>query len=446
MKGDFTRQTFDPADAYSAVLLQQGRVLLDADFNEHAAIQVHALRTLARDLIGPHGGPGFPIGAVEAGDDEPPDLSIGGGRYYVEGIAVDATRRPAPVTVPDSGTVPNPAAPGPWTYWSQPWAYLDPENDDDALPEAFPYVVYLAVGEELVTAVQDSRLREAALGATMPDTAARSRVVWQVRATTEVDLAGTDSADQIRERFATWAESRTGGGRLAARVERPSGADEDPCVVAPESRYRGQDNQLFRVEIFNEDSFVWSRDNGSVTFPVDSVDGRWVTLAALGRDDKLDLHVGDAVTLTDDATTLRGTAGVVLRVEDVDVADRRVLLDADPPAGVGRLPARHPLLRRWDHPASDEPDGAIPLETGSWLDLEDGVEVWFEPDAAYRPGDHWLIPARTLTGGIEWPAGEDGRPVLRAPHGPARHVAPLACVRAANEIQDLRLGFTPLTG
>ncbi|MDR7275494.1 DUF6519 domain-containing protein [Catenuloplanes atrovinosus] len=428
MKGDFTRHTFDPADRYSAVLLQQGRVLLDADFNEQTAIQLHLLRTLAADLIGPHGGPGFAIGYREAADDDPADLTIGGGRYYVDGVAADATRAPAPLAVGAGDPAPDP---GPWTFYTQPWAFLDPEDDDDALPDGFPYLVYLTVWEELVTAAQEPRLRETALGATMPDTAVRSRVVWQVRFTTDVTLDG--SPEEIGGRFAEWAGGLAGTGRLAARVERPAGTDEDPCVISPESRYRGQENQLYRVELVAGDAFVWSRDNGSVAFAIDSVDGRWVTLAALGRDDKLDLHVGDAVQLTDDAAHFRGQAAPVLRIEDVDVPDRRVLLSADPVAGT-----RNALLRRWDHPATDRPDGAVPLVTGRWLDLEDGVQVWFAPDATYRPGDHWLIPARTLTGAVEWPADDAGRPILRPPHGVHRRYAPLAAVRGANEVQDLR--------
>ena len=38
MRGDFTRDTFDPTRHYSGVLLQQGRVQLDADANEQSAI------------------------------------------------------------------------------------------------------------------------------------------------------------------------------------------------------------------------------------------------------------------------------------------------------------------------------------------------------------------------------------------------------------------------
>ena len=54
MKGDFSRNTFDPRKHFTRVLMQQGRVQLDADWNEQAAILLHYVRTLAADLIGPH--------------------------------------------------------------------------------------------------------------------------------------------------------------------------------------------------------------------------------------------------------------------------------------------------------------------------------------------------------------------------------------------------------
>jgi len=62
MKGDFTRDTFDATRHFSRVLMQQGRVQLDADWNEQAAILLHYLQALAADLIGPHGGPANPDG------------------------------------------------------------------------------------------------------------------------------------------------------------------------------------------------------------------------------------------------------------------------------------------------------------------------------------------------------------------------------------------------
>jgi hypothetical protein len=81
-----------------------------------------------------------------------------------------------------------------------------------------------------------------------------------------------------------------------------------------------------------------------------------------------------------------------------------------------------------------------------WIDLEDGVQVYFEPSTAiggrrYRRGDHWLIPARTIPGDVLWP--EDGPgPAARPPDGVAYHYAPLAWVDSAGAA-DLRVAFPP---
>ena len=52
MKGDFSRDTFDAGKHYSRVLIQQGRVQLDADWNEQQSIYQHRMITEARDVIG----------------------------------------------------------------------------------------------------------------------------------------------------------------------------------------------------------------------------------------------------------------------------------------------------------------------------------------------------------------------------------------------------------
>jgi hypothetical protein len=306
--------------------------------------------------------------------------------------------------------------------------------------------MYLRVWEDLVTAAEDPEIRETALGSALPDTAARSRVFWQVRPARGLNLTGVKDAAGVRERFAAWAAERTRpASRLAARTERPDRSEEDPCIIAPDSRYRGAENQLYRVEVHGDRTFKWSRDNGSVTFGVAAVDGRWVTLSALGRDDKLDLHAGDAVELVDDASVARGEPRALLRIDDVDLPDRRVQLSAEPAAGVGRVPARHPLLRRWDHTPDGDHDGAVAIVEGEWLDLEDGVQVWFAPGGTYRPGDHWLLAARTVTGDVEWPRDDEGRPLLLPPAGVTYHFAPLAWAHGAGDPEDLRLTFTALT-
>ncbi len=57
MSGDFSRLTFDPARHFDAVLMQQGRPQLDADWNEHEAIHSYRRETQTRDLVGLHGAP-----------------------------------------------------------------------------------------------------------------------------------------------------------------------------------------------------------------------------------------------------------------------------------------------------------------------------------------------------------------------------------------------------
>ncbi|KYC37266.1 hypothetical protein WA1_47485 [Scytonema hofmannii PCC 7110] len=86
-RGDFTRNTFNPHKQFLRVLMQQGRVQLDADWNEQVAIFLHYLQTLAADLIGPHGGPVEKMGFLTiAADPLKFDFIISSGHYYVNGL------------------------------------------------------------------------------------------------------------------------------------------------------------------------------------------------------------------------------------------------------------------------------------------------------------------------------------------------------------------------
>ena len=57
MKGDFSRLTFDRKKHYSGVLMQQGRVLVDADWNEQQRISRYRMETQTADVVGPSGVP-----------------------------------------------------------------------------------------------------------------------------------------------------------------------------------------------------------------------------------------------------------------------------------------------------------------------------------------------------------------------------------------------------
>jgi hypothetical protein len=131
MKGDFSRDTFDSRKNFSRVLMQQGRVQLDADWNEQSAILLHYLRTLATDLIGPHAGPpdSFVVNFLTDKKGEPTDLTISAGRYYVDGILCENEEQ-------FNGE--------PVSYFNQP--YYQPDGKDDKLPP-FPFMIYLDVWE-----------------------------------------------------------------------------------------------------------------------------------------------------------------------------------------------------------------------------------------------------------------------------------------------------------
>src|SRR5262245_40612220 len=85
MKGDFSRHTFARERRYSGVLMQQGRVQVDADWNEQIAIQRDRTEIEAVDQIGRGGGPADGAG-LEIGVQNGTRLVIGSGRYYVDGI------------------------------------------------------------------------------------------------------------------------------------------------------------------------------------------------------------------------------------------------------------------------------------------------------------------------------------------------------------------------
>jgi hypothetical protein len=414
MAGDYSRNTFDPARHFSGVLMQQGRVQLDADFNEQRDVITHYLRALATDVIGRHGGTGSSFDIQPATRNGTPirDVTIAPGHYYVDGILAEND-----VATPEDGE------PAVVRFTTQP-SY---RPDEGLLRDGGAYLVYLDVWERELTALQDDRIREVALKGA--DTATRLQVVWQVRVIDLDDHKDFDPADP----YVTLDRVRPvrSTGRLRARAVRDERA-EGPCSVDPEASFLGPENQLYRVQIHRGGdagaaTFVWSRDNAAIGLAVAAIHDHAVTVETLGPDDRLTVRVGDWVEVVDDDTELDPRVADLVQVLRVDPVRHLVTLGG---GSTGVDLARHPMLRRWDHGrgrATSLVDGALPVEEGSWLDLEDGVQIRFEPlkNARYEAGDYWQIPARTATGDVDWP-GEPGKPAATQPRGVDHHVAPLA--------------------
>ncbi|MEO7360530.1 MAG: DUF6519 domain-containing protein, partial [Gemmatimonadaceae bacterium] len=419
MHGDFSRLTFDPSLHYSRVLVQQGRAFVDAEPNEQNAILLHLMRGLARDIIGAHGIP-TPIASGGGFRIEPPaagaarDFSIQAGRYYVDGIPCENEELTS--------------------YFTQPDYFPDPA--DNPLPVG-AFLLFLDVWERHITYFDRALLRETSLGG--PDGASRAKVVWQVKAVE--DPTGILSATPLPDEIAMLVEKRAPDERplLRARVK-PGEASTTPCITPPDGGYRGRENQLYRVEVHTGGvaappgvigsaaagiaTFKWSRDNGSIVFPVTQVTANEVTVEHLGLDATRTLIPGDWVELLDNVAVLHRRPGVLARVLEVSESRRVTLVPAPGQTLVGATAAdRNPFLRRWDHRGASPVAGALMLSESAspnagWLDLEDGVQVQFQPRAPnqqYVTGDFWTIVARAETGNIEWPreVGAPGTPAAR---------------------------------
>ena len=152
--------------------MQQGRVQLDADWNEWNAILDRRWRAETVDVVGravvPRETPdGFAI-TVAAGK-----LTIGRGRST---WTVCRSKITAPETANSIRCSRNHRGTIPVRYEEQPYFPNPP-----ALPAAGggPHLVYLDVWQREVTAVEDPGLIESAVGV---DTTSRLQTVWQVRA------------------------------------------------------------------------------------------------------------------------------------------------------------------------------------------------------------------------------------------------------------------------
>lgn len=455
MKGDFTRFRHDPDDHYSGVLKQQGRVDLDSDWNEHVAIRAYRERTEAEDVIGccgvpraeggfeilpglePEEGEGSPerVGADEKGDT----LLLSPGRIYVDGLLCENP----------------PAEEGPRARPLTEQPYLPAEElseivDDGGLGPG-RYTAYLDVWQRHVTALEDESLREVALGG--PDTTTRTQTVWQVRLEPHADTR--EAADLDEDALCPPCDwnAREEEPRLKAWAD-PTEEDEELCEIPESGGFRGIENRLYRVEVHEsgragDATFKWSRDNGAVVYPIESVGGnvsdpadRMLTLAEQPRDHTLALGPGDTVEITWEEKELEGEPGLMAKVTEkeggkgdetrVPVAklDGKEIPD---PGDVTDL-----KVRRWEHstdPDGPAVDGALPVREAEPLELEQGVYVEFEEGSRYETGDYWTIPARAGKEDVLWPVedggelgGERGTALFQSREGIERHTCALALV------------------
>ncbi len=442
MKGDFSRDSFNRFKHFRRVLSQQGRVQLDADWNEQVSILMHYIETLAADIIGPYAGPdGDDYGFGITGRNDS-DFTIENGRYYVNGILCENN--------PDEEI----------SYRNQPDLPGPPELIDGN------YFVYLDVWERHITYLEDDSIREKALGG--PDTATRAKTVWQVKVK-ELDSLPYSCLSGAGLLYDDMVDRKEDCPCLRADAKRDKDQME-PCLVVPEARYRGDENQLYRVEVHDGGSldsgqtptFKWSRENGSVVFPIkpngiEAIGTEPITLEleSLGRDDRYGLEVNDWVEIEDDDSVLKNMARPLLQVIKVDRFEMTVTLQNKEGGSFTIDSGKHALLRRWDLKKGVMTNGVLVIEESNgelevdWVELENGINIQFKPGGNYRRGDYWLIPARSALGDVDWPENDQSTPKFLTPHGVIHHFAPLAIISVSgSQVQfssDCRCTFKPLS-
>jgi hypothetical protein len=384
MKGDFSRLSFDRGKRYTSVLLQQGRVTLDSDWNEQAFIRERHERSRFRDIVGSSASPSEAGFALR---DDGRGLRLTAGRTYAGGLACELDS-----DVPLEQLLGRPLTPA----------------------RGATYLVYVDAWERHLTAVDDPEILEVALGGA--DTTTRLEVAWRIGLVEDVGNVPAEQAAALLPR-------------------QPDGV---MSAAAPDG-YRGAENQLYRIEIHaggerGAATFKWSRDNGSAAFAVSEfLTGMKLRLAPSTAATP-SLAAGDWVEVSGEESEFTGAVGTVARVRELHDG---ITVELDRDVSV-HSSERHPRLRRWDQTSGP----LVPVGT-EWLELENGVEIRFS-DGGYRSGDYWTIPARTVNASIEWPQDRtpDGIEHRFAP------LALVTWDRAGStrpRIEDCRRVFMPLT-
>lgn len=455
MSFDLSRIRFDPRRDFLGVVMQQGRVQLDSDWNEWVAELARRIQAGTLDGFGGNVVPritpdGFLIEAAGGA------LTIGPGRIYVDGLLAENHGGAPEVWEPRLAGLTGTA---PVNYAAQPY-YPNPPQ----LPEAGTHLVYLDVWRREITPVEDPRLIEQAVGV---DTTGRLQTVWQVKVLENVGAITCGTPDAEIERWL--AETAPSAGRLSTGTGDPVDAPS-PCEVPPAAGYRGLENQLYRVEVhaggpIGTATFKWSRDNATVASRVTHINPSIdrITVESIGRDDVLAFHDGDWVEVTDDWRELHGLPGELRRIAPaagVDPTARTLTFEAALTAGLfptdgqqATDPSRNTRVRRWDQSgvvraedgtehanltASGVGEIVIP-PAGTRLFLEHGVLVEFSvatAGGAFRAGDHWCFAARTADASIEI---LDTAPPLGIHH----HYARLAVVTFPDDETDCRTLWPP---
>ncbi len=476
--GDITRVLLPPKRQYSATRLQQGRALVDSDFNEDAALDDQSQRQALANIVGTSGSPddGFKV-ALKPGDARPHlaltvpagqanvvDYQVLPGSFYLGGMRFELEQ-------PES------------VLFQRDFLQARPDQLPAAVVSFGTQLTYLRAWEQTVTAVEDRELLERGMGGA--DSSVRLRRMRRVEVAT-VQAASCDAAfAEVVTRltlplfgvFGATFDFATGelksNARLRIEFLEESTGECPACDPSPDGQYLGDENSAIRIMLTTPVTYVWAFGNaaplhrGRIVFDDRTADGTRIELltvpkdasqmprrgtvvelmpwsALLENDEKLAggvfglgrIDADTAVGVISRATTDFNAADGSFRIRPLFEPDLQTLKNQ-------RWDSRHPdvargvlnpgenerfvYVRLW-HVAESDADAQIVINSGRPLGRT-GLIPRF--DSVGRSGDYWVIAARTAARGELVPR-EFLSPNGVAPHGPREFLAPLALVTWAN--------------
>jgi Inner membrane component of T3SS, cytoplasmic domain/Family of unknown function (DUF6519) len=435
MAGDRARVSYDPSRQWRGVIAQQGRVTVEADWNEAAAIGEERDRRVALDVVGPVGTPdgGYAVTAIPREGERPGSalrhLTIGPGTLYLGGERLHLRERVHYATQPDwldHSTDP---------MWRVPRARRERGTRHE--------LVYLLAAEQEVSAVEDPALADVALGG--PDTAQRQRILQHFVACPSESGTCEGSRGALERSLAEHGlrfDPASMTARSAARLKVSFSAPPGSRQPAATGGYLGAENQMIRVMVTRidrdtgEPTIVWGFDNASFLYRVQADAGASTTTLTLASTPVDSYHYpqrGQAVELLRDAARLAGAdyiaspAGFVTTAADAYQPVGKTLIIEGAPGEPGGYPAdyvsgeRTPqlYLRVWQATAHARPGRPVPLG-------DTGVSVTLTSDHGFHAGDLWHFALRPMQPAVVYPQRYLDAP--QPPEGPRTWACPLAVV------------------
>ncbi|MGH2396671.1 MAG: DUF6519 domain-containing protein, partial [bacterium] len=289
---DISRFLFQPQKRYSSVRMQQGRVILDSDWNEGERIDDEEARRILAETVCAKGTPneGFLVqGVTEATVTEPPvlgeefpptketyDFALASGSFYLGGLRFEVVPEIAERFLSQTDWLQIDAELG--NLPARP-SLADLTNADGSFTVRHD-LVYLRGWEQCVTAIEDSELRERALG--VPDTSVRMRRMRRIEVMPDVPGGCAEAFSKLKVQLTAPREGDgTGEPHLfdEANCELRSkakltiafggaGITEDPCKPKVTAGFLGAENQTIRVQLTETNRFIWGYDNASPFYRV----------------------------------------------------------------------------------------------------------------------------------------------------------------------------------